>query len=102
MLLKVEVVERFHTGGIAYVAEVAEAIDVDALALRHAGVHYAGDAAQDGLHVEVRYGGNLRQVFGDGFRFHRVALHHSTRVVHLLLLVIRFLVEWHNSLVLLL
>ena len=53
LLFVVEVFEVCHAHGVMHIAEVAEAFDVDALALAHAGVHHVGDVAQHGLHVTV-------------------------------------------------
>ena len=65
------------SNGVERIAEVAQSLDVDALALCHAGVHHARDVAQDGLDIGVAHCGNLRQILGDGFRFYRFALDDS-------------------------
>ena len=96
LLLEVEVFELLHAGAVQRVAEVAEALDVDALAHRHTGVHHAGDVAQHGLHVRITNGGNFRQILGDGFRFHRFALHDGLRIIHVPRDVELFFPERHN------
>ena len=77
LLLEVEGFEAVHAYGVERVAEVAEARDVDALALCHAGVHHSRNVAQDGLDIGVAHCGNLRQILSDGFRFYSPALRHG-------------------------
>lgn len=66
------------------------ALDVDALALRHARVHHACDVAQHGLHVTVTYCEDFRQILCYGLRFHGLALHYGLGIVNALLLLKRF------------
>ena len=75
LLLKVEIFEVFYPLCIEYVAEIAQALYVDAFSLAHAGVHHAGDVAQYSLYIRVAYCGDFRQIFGDGFRFYRFPLY---------------------------
>ena len=53
LFLKIEVFEVLHAHGVEDVAEIAQTLDVDALSLRHTGVHHACDVAQHGLYVRV-------------------------------------------------
>lgn len=100
LLGEVEVFEVFHAFGVKHVAEVTQSLDVDALALSHAGVHHARYVAQYGLHVRVTYCGDLRQITGDGFRFHRLSLHDDLGIVNALFLLKCFFSKWHNLFVL--
>ena len=82
LLPEVEVIEVLHARAVERVAEVAQPLDVDALAHRHACVHHACDVTQHGLHVRVAHCGNLRQILGDGLRFYRLTLHDGLGVVN--------------------
>ena len=84
MFLKVEVLEVGHTYGIECITEVAEALDVDGLALFHLVVHHRGDVAQHGLHVGVAHGGDTSQFLGYVFGFNRFTLDDGLRVIHFL------------------
>ena len=86
LLVEVEIRKVFHAHRVERVAEIAQPLDVDALALRHARVHHACDVAQYGLHVTVAHCGDFRQILGDGLRFHGLALHNGLGIVNTLLL----------------
>lgn len=96
LLVEVGVGEVFHALRVEHVAEVAESLDVDALALHHAGMHHACDVAQHGLNVGVTYGGDLGQILGDGLRFYGLALHDGLGEVDLGSVTERFFPEWHD------
>lgn len=98
LLVEVEVLEVFHTLRVQHIAEVAQALDMDAFALCHAGVHYACEVAQYGLDIGVADCGDSRQVSGDNFRFYRFALHDGLGIVNRVFLIKYFFPEWHNQL----
>ena len=96
LFLEIKIFEIFHTFSVEYIAEIAEAFDMDALTLGHTGVHHACDVAQHGLHVTVAYGGDLRQVFGDGFRPYGFSLYDGLGVIDARPLAECFFPKWHS------
>ena len=99
LFLEIEVCRVLHSLRVEHVAEVAQPLDVHALALRHAGVHHAGDVAQHGLHVRVAYGGDFREVSGDGFGFDGFSLYDGLGVMDARPLAECFLPKWHRLVV---
>lgn len=96
LLVEVKVRQVLHALRVERIAEVAQPLDVDTLALCHARVHHACDVAQHGLHVRVIYCGYFRQILCDGLRFHGLALHDGLRVVNALLLLKCFFPKRHS------
>ena len=96
LLLEVEVVFVGDALGLQRVAEGAQAVQADRLALRHVVRHHARQLAQDGHHVGVGDGAHLAQPLGHFL--HRDGLTHddSTGVVDAKLFVEYFLVETHS------
>jgi len=97
LLFEVEVLEVLHAGGVEHIAEVAQILDVDDLALVHAGAHHACNVAQHGLNVGVTHCGDFCQILGNGLRFHGFALHYRAGVVNRLFLIKHLFPKWHNS-----
>ena len=95
--LRVEVLLLLHALGVQRVAERAEAVQADGLALRHIVGQHAGHLGQHGHDVGVADGGDLRQATGDGFQLDGLAHHYCLREIDSRLLIELLFVESHTK-----
>ena len=97
LLLEVEVLLLRHALRVQRVAEGAQAVQPDGLALAHVVGHHARQFAKDGHHVGVGDGTHLAQPLGHLLHGYGLAHHDGLRIPHAVLLIENFLVETHTK-----